>query len=95
MWTLKGVSDELVQLKNKPESLQTKIRGWVCMGSWEEQAVLGFRMLHFIPDFHYFCCCSVAKSHPTLLRPHGVQHARLPCPSPSPGVCPSSCPLSR
>ena len=27
--------------------------------------------------------------------PHGLQHARLPCPSPSPGVCPSSCPLNR
>ena len=27
--------------------------------------------------------------------PHGLKHARLPCPSPSPGVCPSSCPLNR
>ena len=24
---------------------------------------------------------------------HGLQHARPPCPSPSPGVCPRSCPL--
>ena len=29
------------------------------------------------------------------LWPHGLQHARLPCPSPSPRVCPSSCPLSQ
>ena len=29
------------------------------------------------------------------LRPHGLQHTRLPCPSPSPGVCSDSCPLSR
>ena len=28
-------------------------------------------------------CCSVAQSCPTLLRPHGLQHARLSCPSPS------------
>ena len=28
------------------------------------------------------------------LRPHGLQHSRLPCPSPSPGVCSNSCPLS-
>ena len=28
------------------------------------------------------------------LRPHGLQHARLPCPSPSPGACSNSCPLS-
>ena len=28
------------------------------------------------------------------LRPHGLQHARLLCPSPSPRVCSNSCPLS-
>ena len=29
------------------------------------------------------------------LWPHGLQHARFPCPSPSPGVCSNSCPLSQ
>ena len=29
------------------------------------------------------------------LRPHGLQHARLPCPSPTPGTCSNSCPSSR
>ena len=29
------------------------------------------------------CCCSVAQSCPTL-QPHGLQHARPPCPSPAP-----------
>ena len=28
------------------------------------------------------------------LRPHGLQHARLPCPSPTPGACSNSCPLN-
>ena len=28
------------------------------------------------------------------LWPHGLQHTRLPCPSPFPGVCSNSCPLS-
>ena len=28
------------------------------------------------------------------LRPHGLQHARLPCPSPTPGAYTNSCPLS-
>ena len=28
----------------------------------------------------------------TSLQPHGLQHARLPCPSSSPGVCSNSCP---
>ena len=29
------------------------------------------------------------------LRPHGLQHARPPCPWPTPRVCSNSCPLSR
>ena len=29
------------------------------------------------------------------LRPHGLQHARLPCPSPTSGVYSNSCPLSQ
>ena len=28
------------------------------------------------------------------LQPHGLQHTRIPCPSPSPGACSNSCPLS-
>ena len=35
--------------------------------------------------------CSVVSS----LQPHGLQHARPPCPSPTPGVYSNSCPLSR
>ena len=29
------------------------------------------------------------------LRPHGLQHVRLPCPPPTPRACSHSCPLSR
>ena len=28
------------------------------------------------------------------LQPHGLQHSRLPCPSPTPGACSNSCPLT-
>ena len=41
---------------------------------------------------------SVQFSHSLVfdsLRPHGLQHARLPCPSPTPGACPNSGPLSQ
>ena len=34
-----------------------------------------------------------SPSHAWLFETHGLQHARLSCPSPSPGVCPSSSPL--
>ena len=38
-----------------------------------------------------FSCSVVSDS----LRPHGLQHVRPPCPSPTPGVYSNSCPLSR
>ena len=38
-----------------------------------------------------FSCSVISNSH---LRPHELQHARLPCPSPSPRACTNSCPLS-
>ena len=36
--------------------------------------------------------CSVMSNS---LRPHGLQHARLPCPSPTPRAYSNSCPLSQ
>ena len=36
--------------------------------------------------------CSVMSDS---LRPQGLQHARLPCPSPTPRACSNSCPLSQ
>ena len=38
-----------------------------------------------------FSCSVVSDS----LWPHRLQHARLPCPSPTPGAYPNSCPLSQ
>ena len=40
---------------------------------------------------YQFCHSVVSDS----LRPHEPQHAGPPCPSPTPGVYPDSCPLSR
>ena len=37
--------------------------------------------------------CSVTQLCPTL-QPRGLQHARLPHPPLSPGVCSNACPLS-
>ena len=47
---------------------------------------------------NWYCISSVQFSHSIVsdsLRPHGLQHARPPCPSPTPGVYSDSCPLSR
>ena len=43
-------------------------------------------------SYQISCCCCSVKLCPTL-QFHGLQHAMPSCPSPSPGVCPSSCPL--
>ena len=46
--------------------------------------------LHSYLEFlNQYCCCIVVQSCLTL-PPHGLQHTRPPCPSPSPRVCPSS-----
>ena len=47
----------------------------------------------WFPVYIHAYNCSVTKSYPSLWDPHGLQHTRLPCPSPSPGVCSHSCPL--
>ena len=38
---------------------------------------------------------SVQFSCSNSLWPHGLQHTRLPCPSPTPGACSNSCPSGR
>ena len=53
--------------------------------------------------FIYFCViiycplapfCSFSRSVSIALQPHGLHQARLPCPSPAPGACSNSCPLT-
>ena len=55
---------------------------------WKVQAVLVFHNLYGSVQFSH----SVMSDY---LRPHEPQHARPPCPSPTPGVHPNPCPLSR
>ena len=48
---------------------------------------------HYLLQFSsvQFSCSVVSDS----LWPHGLQHARPPCPSPTPEACSNSCPLSQ
>ena len=55
------------------------------------QVELQSRSMHQRPLI--FSHCSVAVLSDSL-RPCGLKHAGLPCPSPSPGACSNSCPLS-
>ena len=49
------------------------------------------QILAFLEDSFQFRCSVMSYS----LWPHGLQHARLPCPSPTLGVCSNSCPSSQ
>ena len=49
------------------------------------------------PDITLSLISKVQFSHSVVsnsLWPHGLEHARPPCPSPTPGACSNSCPLS-
>ena len=59
---------------------------WACVCMYECASVYMYIYMHQLS--------SIAESCPTLCDPMD-QHARPPCPSPSPKVCPSSCPLHR
>ena len=77
----------------------------------KETTVVTFIVFHWIMCFQFKMCsfslvmftdmfasssvqfsCSVVSDS---LQPHGLQHAWLPCPSPSPRACSDSCPLSQ
>ena len=66
-----------------------------CLASAKETCMIWLSFTYL-----FFCCphanllSSVAQSCPTL-PPHGLQHGRPPCPSPTPGVYSNSCPVSR
>ena len=47
--------------------------------------------IYYMPESVQFSCSVVSNS----LLPHGLQHARPPCPSPTLGIYSNSCPLSQ
>ena len=58
------------------------------LATWPNPKPLPYFMLF------YFCCSSVVKWVSDSLWPHGLQHAKLPCPSVSSGLCSNSSLLS-
>ena len=51
-----------------------------------------FNLYLFACCYFFVAVCCSAESN--SLQPHGLQHAGLPCPSPSPGAYSNSCPSS-
>ena len=53
---------------------------------------------HLFSKYYVSHLSSVQFSYSVVsnsLQPHGLLHTRLPCPSPTPGACSNSCPLSQ
>ena len=76
----------------RAHSAQMGWRGSSLPGEGAANAMEGDTWEGAVPAF------SLSFSHSGVsdyLWPHGLQHARLPCPSPSPGVCSNPCPSSR
>ena len=75
---------------------QARVLEWGAIafsGTWIWE--LFYPNLSKVVDSTASCCsCSVSQTCPTL-QPHGLQHVRPSCPSPSPRVCPSSYLLNR
>ena len=65
-------------------------QGWNQLGAkspWLQKVKLGLPEKYFISA--QFSCSVMSNS----VWPHGLQQARLPCPSPTPTACSNSCPL--
>ena len=86
--------EEALHLCTEPASMQ---------GALKERALKWGLLLTgsnevFVCLFVCFLRPSVQFNHSVMsdsLQPHGLQHPRLPCPSPNPGVYSNSYPLSR
>ena len=75
---------------------------WYCTSTTPQQKKKQYVIFHYRSALTDEICnqfgwsdqisCSVMSDS---LRPHELQHARSPCPSPTPGVHPNSCPLSQ
>ena len=62
------------------------------------QVLCPFKKSSYSVFIFLFLICSVQFSRSVVshsLRPHGLQHSRPPCPSPTPGVYSNSCSLSQ
>ena len=59
----------------------------------------GSSFFFFLQTLNFLFCIGVSFQFSRSVvsyssQSHGLQHARLPCPSPTPGTCSNSCPLS-
>ena len=81
-----GINTKYGQLKSTLWSL-----GELCVSCFKKAHCKFFSFLILFSQVSQYSCSVVSDSLP----PHGLQHARPSCPSPTPGVYSDSCLLSR
>ena len=78
--------------------LQARILEWVAMfssrGSSRPRDQTSISYTSCIGRWILYHSVSSVSVMPDSLQPHELQHARPPCPSPTPGACSNSCPSS-
>ena len=92
----KGYPFQYSSLEN---SMDCIVHGVAKRRTWLSDFHFHFKEVYFVTLYIvHFYTCSVQFSRSVVsnsLRPHELQHARPPCPSPTPGVHSNSYPLSR
>ena len=86
---MSGASDSKAQWPGLTPQVRSGVTWWLFT-----RVGGGFCCLSAGTSHLHCCCCSIIQSCLTLSDPLDC-NARPPCPSPSPEVCPSSCPLHR
>ena len=77
------------KIRNRYQSFSVKRKGWKCL-------INNFISINVLKwHFGYILLLLSRSVMSDSLRPCELQHTRLPCPSPSPGVYSNSCPLSQ
>ena len=80
----------LLELASEVAKSQIQLSDWTATAT----IILPTRLvIPFWQQYHHLWLYSRVCA--LISPPFGLQHARPSCPSPSPRVCPSSCPLSR
>ena len=95
-WPAQYLDREEVQSTSQSQTC-TKERPWSLFGGllsvWSTTAFwIPLKPWHLRNMLRKLICCSVMIDS---LRLRGLQHTRFPCPSPPPGPCSNSCPLSQ
>ena len=85
-----GLNHWTVPLSSK-RTANVLIKTWLCIDSCFKR---GKRQEDLEHRFK-FSSVQFSSVVSDSLRPHGLQHARPPCPSPVPGACSNSCSLSQ